>query len=162
MRLFQTSAAALLLAAIAAPAAAENRQDAALDAWVSAVEQKIEARIAAADLPLGQSTRGYTVVRFKRGADGLPAGAAVSKSSGSAMLDRAALDVVSGLGALPALPSAYPSSMPVSTRIVFADSDEAWAVNEAREQSDDMRSRQKRRNGKLAARYEKPVTLASN
>jgi len=109
--------------ALASPSFAGNgaacHKSTALGAWVDVVEQRIDENLRYPELAARRGETGSAFVTFTRGVDGQPTNVVLSKSSGSGLLDRAALRTVKALGALPSLPGGYGDDQPVTVSLNY-------------------------------------------
>ena len=109
--------------ALASPSFAGNgaacNKSTALGAWVDVVEQRIDQNLRYPELAARRGETGSASVTFTRGVDGQPTNVVLSKSSGSGLLDRAALRTVKALGALPSMPGGYGDDQPVTVALNY-------------------------------------------
>lgn len=87
--------------------------------WEHRLRDRVNAELA---YPIGASgASGDVFVAFRVGADGKPADVAMQRSSGNAILDRAAIYLVSHLGRVGAIPSASRNMNQVVLKLSYGD-----------------------------------------
>lgn len=88
--------------------------------WSDQVAQDLSKALRFPAARNGHEDSGIVAINFTANDDGTANGFSVARSSGSAVLDRAALRAVSHMGQIDPLPRAMGSNVPVRANIIFA------------------------------------------
>lgn len=111
----------LVIASILQPSAIRAQADpiSRYSQWEHRLRDRVNAELAYPMAASGAS--GDVFVSFSVGTDGKPADIALQRSSGNAILDRAAIDLVSRLGRVGAIPSATRNMNQVILKLSYGD-----------------------------------------
>jgi len=109
--------------AISVPATSQDIVVSADTAAAEAVSRDLDRKLATADSPRPQQLgEGVAIVRFERGADGLPANVEIYRRSGNFAVDRLARRAVSRLGRSAPLPETGIAGQIYQANIIVANS----------------------------------------